>query len=268
MFRTSNPAMRPEAFTGFENFGLRSDGTVAAKTMTVQGTAACTAVLLGLCAATAVGVWGWLAPAMDALKSGGGMPAGGWGVLFGGCIGALVLGLIIGFKPKTAPYLAPVHALFEGAFVGGLSVMTAYLYPAGAGIVLMAGLLTFGILASLLLAYVSGIAKPSENFKLGVCAATGGVCLLMLVFFLGRMFLPSYVPSFEQMGWLGIAISGFLVVLASANLVLDFDFIEEGAKAGAPKHMEWYGAFGLLVTLVWLYVELLRLLRLIAASRE
>jgi uncharacterized YccA/Bax inhibitor family protein len=120
-------------------------------------------------------------------------------------------------------------------------------------------MLTCGILFALLAAYSTGLIKPSENFKLGIFAATAGVAL----FYLGTWVLSMFgiqVPGIFGNGWIGIAFSGFVVVLAALNLVLDFDFIENGCAGGAPKHMEWYAAFGLLVTLVWLYLEILRLL--------
>ena len=113
---------------------------------------------------------------------------------------------------------------------------------------------------TLLLAYRSGMIKATENFKLGVVAATGGIALLYLVNFGLRMFTDISIPFIHDSGLLGIGFSLFVVVIAALNLVLDFDFIESGAEQGAPKHMEWYGAFGLMVTLVWLYLEILRLL--------
>jgi uncharacterized YccA/Bax inhibitor family protein len=119
--------------------------------------------------------------------------------------------------------------------------------------------LTFGTLAALLLAYRSGLIRATENFKLGVFAATGGIALLYLVSMVMGFFGKS-IPFIHSAGPIGIGFSVFVVVIAALNLVLDFDFIETGAQRGAPKYMEWYGAFGLLVTLVWLYLEILRLL--------
>jgi uncharacterized YccA/Bax inhibitor family protein len=119
--------------------------------------------------------------------------------------------------------------------------------------------LTFGTLAALLMAYRSGLIKATENFKLGVVAATGGIALLYLVN-IGMGFFGKSMPFIHDSGLMGIAFSGFVVVIAALNLVLDFDFIERGVEQQAPKYMEWYAAFGLLVTLVWLYLEILRLL--------
>jgi uncharacterized YccA/Bax inhibitor family protein len=127
------------------------------------------------------------------------------------------------------------------------------------GIVMQAVGLTFGTLAALLLAYRSGLIRATENFKLGVVAATGGIALLYLVD-IGMGFFGHSMGFIHNNSWISIAFSGFVVVIAALNLVLDFDFIEQGVAAGAPKYMEWYGAFGLIVTLVWLYMEILRLL--------
>jgi uncharacterized YccA/Bax inhibitor family protein len=128
------------------------------------------------------------------------------------------------------------------------------------GIVMQAVMLTMGTLAALLMAYKTGLIKATENFKLGVVAATGGIALLYLVNIGMRMFGLEGFGFIHESGTMGIAFSAFVVVIAALNLVLDFDFIENGAESGAPKYMEWYGAFGLVVTLVWLYLEILRLL--------
>ncbi len=127
------------------------------------------------------------------------------------------------------------------------------------GIVIQAVGLTFGTLGALLVAYRSGLIRATENFKLGVVAATGGIFLLYLVNIVMGFFGHS-IGFIHESGWMGIGFSGFVVVIAAMNLVLDFDFIENGVESGAPKYMEWYGAFGLIVTLVWLYLEILRLL--------
>ena len=127
------------------------------------------------------------------------------------------------------------------------------------GIVMQAVGLTFGTLAALLMAYRSGLIRATENFKLGVVAATGGIFILYLVSF-GMSFFGKSIPFIHESGLMGIGFSAFVVVIAALNLVLDFDFIENGVEQGAPKYMEWYGAFGLMVTLVWLYLEILRLL--------
>lgn len=174
----------------------------------------------------------------------------------GGAIAGFVLALIVSFKPKTAPFLVPVYAVLEGIFLGALSANYESLYQ---GITLQAALLTIGVFVALLLAYKSRLIKATENFKLGVFSATLGIAIVYLIsFVLG--FFGVTVPYLHDNSWLGIGISLVIVVVAALNLVLDFDFIESGARHGAPKYMEWYGAFGLMVTLVWLYIEMLRLL--------
>ncbi len=181
--------------------------------------------------------------------------------MIGGAIGGLVVALIVSFKATTAPYLVPVYAALEGMFLGGLSATYESLYN---GITLQASLLTMCVFVALLLAYKARIIKATENFKLGVFAATAGIMLLYLAsFVLG--FFGITIPYLHDNSLIGIGISLVIVVVAALNLVLDFDFIESGAQQGAPKYMEWYGAFGLMVTLVWLYIEMLRLLAKIAS---
>ena len=168
-----------------------------------------------------------------------------------------MIALVTVFKKQWAPVTAPLYAALEGLFLGAVSAMFELRFP---GIVMQAVGLTFGTLAALLMAYRSGLIKATENFKLGVFAATGGIALLYLVNIGMRAFGFGGMGFIHDSGLIGIAFSGFVVVIAALNLVLDFDFIENGVEKGAPKYMEWYAAFGLLVTLVWLYLEILRLL--------
>ena len=183
--------------------------------------------------------------------------------IIGGAIGGFVVALITIFKKQWAAFTAPLYALLEGLFLGGFSAIFEAKYP---GIVIQAVTLTFGTLFCLLLAYRSGLIKATENFKLGVVAATGGIALIyMATIFLG--FFGVRMPFIHESGTIGIAFSLFVVVIAALNLVLDFDFIENGAARGAPKYMEWYAAFGLMVTLIWLYIEILRLLAKLRGRR-
>ena len=177
-------------------------------------------------------------------------------LMIGGAIGGLVLALVTVFKKQWAGITAPLYAVVEGLFIGAASAIFEARFP---GIVLQAVGLTFGTMAALLLAYRSGLIKVTERFKLGVVAATGGVCLLYLVNF-AMSFFGHSIGFVNGSSGIGIGFSAIVVVIAALNLVLDFDLIESGVKAGAPKYMEWYGAFALVVTLVWLYLELLRLL--------
>ena len=173
-----------------------------------------------------------------------------------GFIGGFIVALVTIFKKDWSPITVPIYAVLEGLALGGISAVYAHEYT---GIVQQAIFLTFGIFFTLLFAYKTKIIKPTENFKLGVFAATGGIALIYMISII-MSFFGGEIPMIHDSGPLGIGFSLFVVVIASLNLVMDFDFIEEACENGAPKYMEWYGAFGLLVTLVWLYLEILRLL--------
>ena len=175
-----------------------------------------------------------------------------------GAIGGLVLALIISFKPTTAPYLAVPYALLEGLAIGGLSAMLESRYP---GIAIQAVGLTFGVFAVMLVAYRTGLIRATERFRAVVLAATGGIALVYVVTIVLSFFhVQTPVFSLTDSSPLSIGISLVIVGVAALNLILDFDIIETGVARGAPRYMEWYCGFGLLVTLVWLYMEILRLL--------
>ena len=247
MKHSGNPALKESTFLDL------GTGTVVsgdAGTMTLNGTANKTGFLLLLCVLTAAFAWNQV----EFTENG---PVGAGLYLWGGLIGGLVLAFVTIFKKQWAPITAPLYALVEGFFLGAISAIFNHMYE---GIVMQAVMLTFGTLAALLMAYRSGLIKATENFKLGVFAATGGIALLYLVNIGMRAFGFGGMGFIHDSGLIGIAFSGFVVVIAALNLVLDFDFIENGVEKGAPKYMEWYAAFGLLVTLVWLYLEILRLL--------
>ncbi len=244
--RTSNPALNDNTFQP----GLAVGGA----TMTINGTVNKTAILLLLAFVPAIFVWNKV--------MGGDAAAGPW--IWGGAIGGFIAALVTIFKKDIAHITAPIYALCEGLFLGGISALYERQFH---GIVLQAGMLTFGVLFALLAAYRSGLIKATENFKLGVCAATGGIALVYLISIVLGMFGIS-VPYIHESGMIGIGFSLFVVVIASLNLVLDFDFIENGASLGAPKYLEWYAAFGLMVTLVWLYLEMLRLLAKLSSRRN
>ena len=240
--RSGNPALTSQTF-----ISAVQDGSGA---MTIGGTVNKTAMSLLLLMATASYTWG--------------NPS--TGLMMFGIFGGLMLAIITIFKKTWAPYTVSAYALLEGLALGGISKIFDNQYP---GIASQAIFLTFGILAALLLAYKTGLIKPTENFKLGVCAATGGIAIMYLISWIMSMFgsgMSFLSPNNTSM--LSIGISLFVVVIASLNLVLDFDFIEEGVEKGAPKYMEWYGAFGLLVTLIWLYLAILRLLAQLQSRRR
>ena len=176
--------------------------------------------------------------------------------LWGGLIAGLVLALITIFAPKAAPFTSPLYALAEGLFLGALSAFVEMQYP---GIAFQAVGLTFCTLFAMLVLYTTGVIRATPAFRRGIMAATFGIMMIYLLSWILRMFGVE-VPYIHGSGLVGIGFSLFVVVIAAMNLVLDFDLIEEGAKRGSPKYMEWFAAFGLLVTLVWLYIEILRLL--------
>ncbi|NCN42159.1 Bax inhibitor-1/YccA family protein [bacterium] len=242
--RTSNPALSEKAF--------RNLASTTSERMTVDGTVNKSFLLIALVFAGAF--YSWQSAYPQGWTSGMDPQIPVW--YFPAIIGAFIIAMVVIFKKTTAPYLAPVYAILEGLALGAISALFEYRYP---GIVLQAIFCTIGVFGALLLAYRSGLIKATENFKLGVVAATGGIAIVYLID-LGLRFFGTNVPFLHENGFMGIGISLFIVVVAALNLVLDFDFIEKGAEQGAPKYMEWYAAFGLLVTLVWLYLEILRLL--------
>ena len=243
--RSGNPALGAATFKSIPH-------VVGREAMTVGGTVNKTAMALAILFVTATYVWGQ--------GTAGTLPTG---LIWGGFIGGFIVAMVTVFKHAWAPYTTPLYAALEGAALGGISFIFEQQYP---GIVSQAIFLTFGTLGALLVAYRSGVIKATENFKLGVAAATGGIFLMYLLSFVVGLFGIN-VPLIHSSGTFGILFSLFVVVIAALNLVLDFDFIEEGAERGAPKYMEWYGAFGLLVTLVWLYLEILRLLAKLQSRR-
>ncbi len=250
MIRSGNPALKESTFLDL------GSGTVVSRdagAMSLNGTVNKTGILLLLSVLTAAFAWN------QSIVMGADGPAvapGVAGYMLGGAIGGFILAMVTIFKKTWAPITAPLYALVEGFFLGSISAMYELRFD---GIVFQAVLLTFGTLFALLMAYRSGLIKATENFKLGVVAATGGIALVYLAsIVLG--FFGINIPLIHESGIVGIGFSLFVIVVAALNLVLDFDFIENGVEQGAPKYMEWYGAFGLMVTLVWLYIEFLRLL--------
>lgn len=243
--RTSNPALNDKSFATADYGTIFTDET-ATDAMTIDGTVVKTGLLLAL--AVGGGAISWLAYANQSPLA---MP-----LLMGGVVLGAIFALITIFKQTWAPATAPLYAVAEGLALGGISAIYNSQFN---GIVLQAVGLTAGTLITLLLAYRSGLIKASENFKAGVVAATGSICLVYIVSIVLSYF-GTGIPFIHDNGIFGIGISLFIVAIAALNLVLDFDFIENAAKAGSPKYMEWYGAFGLMVTLVWLYLEILKLL--------
>ena len=256
MIGGNNPVLNENTFA---QFGQNAFGgtNLPARTsvMTISGAINASFILLSLCVASAGVAW-WAI---------GNNPALAMPFTLGGAIVGVILGLVISFKPQTAGYLAPVYALVEGLFVGGLSfvyagmaVGTKWGGATGSGIIAAAAGLTLAVLFAMLGVYKFGIIKPTEKFKSCMYAAIGGVCLFSVAVLLLGLFGVN--TSWMYNGPIAIAISAVIVGVASFSLILDFDTIEQGAAAGAPKYMEWYAGFGLLVTLVWLNSSSLRLL--------
>jgi len=241
--RTSNPLLNDSTFSS-------SAAIPGEKQMTLQGTVNKTGILLFLTFATAIYTWDMVMTRPETAMT--------W--VIGGAIAGFVLALITSFKPAWSPVTGSLYALAEGLFLGGISAMYERQFQ---GIALQAILLTGGTCLALLAAYSMRLIRATENFKLGIFAATGGIAMVYLVtIVLG--FFNIQIPYIHDSGLIGIGFSAVVVVIAALNLVLDFDFIENGCTHGAPKYMEWYAAFGLLVTLVWLYIEILRLLSKLA----
>ena len=245
--RSGNPVLTDRAFS-------RTAGGAAEGAMTIEGTVNKTLLLLTICVATAAWTWGrfFSTGSLESVS----------GLMWVGLLGGFALAMVTAFKAQWARYTAPAYAALQGLAIGGISATFEARYP---GIVIQAVGLTFGTLLCLLGAYKSGLIPVTQNFRLGVVAATGGIALLYLVQIVIGLFGGTGMSFIHQGGTFGILFSLFVVTIAALNLVLDFDFIESGAREGAPKYLEWYGAFGLVVTLVWLYLEILRLL---AKSRD
>ena len=243
MIRSGNPALRKKTF---ENLIITSD-----EVMTLDGAVNKTAISMGILLLAAYYTYS------NAIMS----------YVVIGFIGGFILAIVTIFKKEWSPITVPIYALLEGLALGGISKIYADAFEPG--IVPQAIMLTLGILFALLFAYKTKIIKATENFKLGIFAATAGIAIVYLISFLMSIFggggLPVMDPTNSSM--LSIGFSLFVVIIASLNLVMDFDFIEGGVANGAPKYMEWYGAFGLLVTLIWLYLEILRLLAKLSSRK-
>ncbi len=252
MFRSSNPALKTLEQTAQISLGPRDELVVdRSQVMTIDGTVNKTGLLLLIAIATAA--WTWQ-KAMTGFAMGD--AAATTPLIWVGLIGGFIVALATIFKPEWSPITAPLYAALEGLAMGAISAMFELKFP---GIVVSAVGATFATLGAMLLAYKTGLIKVNDTFRKVIFYATGGIMLYyLLAMVLG--FFGVQVPLIHESGPLGIAFSLFVVVIAAMNLALDFDFIEKASAQGAPKYMEWFGAFTLLMTLVWLYLEMLRLL--------
>jgi uncharacterized YccA/Bax inhibitor family protein len=237
--KSGNPVLSGDVFTDWALADRRS--TV----MTIEGTALKALALLAIILATAAYAWN------QVLTGGVSLP-----LLIGGAIGGFVLAIITTFKPVWAAYTSPLYALCQGLVLGSISGLVNQRYQ---GIVIEAVALTLGVMLVMLTLYVTRVVRVTPKLTMMIVAATGAVALTYLVTFILSLFGVA-VPFIHSSGPIGIGFSVVVVGIAAFNLLLDFDTIEQGVRAGAPKYMEWYGAFALMVTLVWLYIEVLRLL--------
>jgi uncharacterized YccA/Bax inhibitor family protein len=243
--KSSNPAFR--ALESQVQAGTMDWSDARSATMTVQGTAVKAMILTAILMTTAA--WSWVATGRGQVA----MP-----ILIGAMVVGLITALITCFKPAVAPFSAPVYAAAQGVFLGAISHIFNARYP---GIVVNAVSLTMMTLFAMLVIYSSGLIRVTDKLRAGVMAATMAIMGVYLVSMLLSLFMGGRgIPYIHESGPIGIAFSLFVVGLAAFNLLLDFDFIEKGSESGLPKTYEWFGAFGLMVTLIWLYLEILRLL--------
>jgi uncharacterized YccA/Bax inhibitor family protein len=250
LFKSSNPAFSEKIFS-------KAGAYTSDETMTVQGTMNKALLMLILVILGAAFTWKGFFDAMPAEGAENvALPTSVLVWMLVGGIGGFITSLIVIFAPKTAPYTAPIYAVLEGLFLGGISAFFAMQYS---GIVMQAVGLTFITFFIMLTAYRTGLIKVTEKFRTIIIVATAAIALMYFVtFILG--FFGVNTGYIHGNGLLSIGISIAVIAIAALNLLLDFDFIDRASAQGAPKYMEWYGAFGLMVTLIWLYIEFLRLL--------
>ena len=262
--RSRNPFLNAEAFQPVRGLGTLDQDVARTDRMTVEGAALASLLLLAVCTGSAILSWIYL-PSIP-------------GFLMIATVVASLLGCVLvavcSFARKASPFLAVPIALCEGVFAGGASVFWST-YAArhggsvaalGTGLVLQASILTFGIAACLGIAYSTRLFRVGNTFRMATVAATGGIALVSLLSLVLSLF-GVHIPYLWENGIIGISFSGFVVVVAAMNLAMDFDFIESGAAGGLPRHMNWFAEIGLLVTLVWLYVSILRLLAQLSNRR-
>jgi uncharacterized YccA/Bax inhibitor family protein len=248
---SKNPFFKSKSFTNTSSANTDVSAIDYNETMTVSGTINKSFILLGLLVATSLITWNLVSNGYNPIV-----------LTIGGAIIGLILVVVASFKPQLSNYLAPAYALFEGLFIGGISAFFEMSYP---GIVTQAVGGTFVTFIVCFLLYKYNIVKVTEKFKSVVVAATLAIMAYYLITWIGSMIFSSFQPVHYGNSLMSIGISVFVIVIAALNLFLDFDQIEKGAQEQMPKYMEWFSAMGLMVTLVWLYIEFLRLLSKIAS---
>ncbi len=248
--KSSNPALSKTTFDA------RAIHVGYGPSMTIAGTVNKAGLLILCVLATATYAWGRFFTTQDMASI--------QGLMLLGAFGGFIAAMVTIFKQQWAPITAPIYALLEGLFLGSFSAMLELRFP---GIAIEAVALTFGTCMCMLLAYRAGLIRATQRFQLGIVAATGGIALLYFASMLLGLF-HIQIPGIFGSGPIGIIFSLVVCGIAALNLILDFNFIEEGAQRGAPKYMEWYGAFSLMLTLVWLYLEIIRLLSKLRDDRR
>jgi uncharacterized YccA/Bax inhibitor family protein len=247
---SSNPFLKEEAMRNSNNDVLDADMTAAhmiGEKMTVAGAVNKSFILFGIMMITTL--ISFQAPSKL--------------LMIGGALGGLGIVIFASFKKHLAPTLAPIYAALEGLFVGSITAIYAGAF--GGGIVFHAVTLTFAVLFMMLFIYKTGIIKVTDKFRTGVMMATGAVFLVYLLSFV-LSFFGMNVPFLHEGGMMGIGISVVIIGVAALNLLLDFDMFEKGEQYRAPQYMEWFAAMGLLITLIWLYIEILRLLAILSSN--
>ncbi|MDE3198528.1 MAG: Bax inhibitor-1/YccA family protein [Acidobacteriota bacterium] len=248
--KSSNPVLSEATYTGsavHAGYG---------PSMTIAGTVNKAGILMLCVLVTAAYTWNRF------LTTGDIASVGGYTLI--GAFGGFIAAMVTVFKKEWAGITAPIYALLEGLFLGALSATMELRFP---GIAIESVALTFGTCLVMLLAYRAGIVRATPKFTMGIIAATGGIALVYFVSMILGLFHVQ-VPGIFGGGPIGILFSLAVVTIAALNLILDFDMIERGERHGAPKYMEWYSAFGLMVTLVWLYLEMIRLLAKLRDDRR
>lgn len=254
LFKSGNPTLSEKNFEQ----SVSPSSIAGENAMTVRGTLNKFGFLFLMVMASAFYTW------QEFTNRGDVMP-----YMWTGVIGGFIVALIIMFKKQWAPYLAPLYALLEGLFIGAVSAAFQYAFQETApGIVVNSILLTFGVAIAMYVLFVTRVIRVTETFRAVIIVATVGLMIFYLIAMVLRMTGVTDLQFIYQGGSpLAIGFSLFVVGLAALNLVMDFDMIEKGAQMGAPKYMEWYGAFGLMVTIIWLYLEILRLLSKFASRK-
>lgn len=246
LFKSGNPTLTEKIFDRSSNIDASLQGT-----MTVKGTMNKFGFLLLMVVGAAAYTWHLYATFNQNLMS---------GLMMLGIFGGMICAFAMIFKPNWAQYVAPLYAILEGFFLGGISaIMNSAFQKSYPGLVMQAVGLTFGVAIAMFLLYNFRIIRATEKFKSILISATMGIGIFYLISMVLGLFHVN-MPFLYDSSPMGIGISLFIVAIAALNLIMDFDMIEQSAEQGAPQFMEWYGAFGLLVTIVWLYIEILKLL--------